>query len=88
MAATGERGGKRGKVIDATGYYGTADAGQKHEATAKDYGEARKFIGSGDKAFPFYMPGGGIAIIHADSYEDAWRQAKARGYKTRKRRRK
>ena len=87
MGVKDSRGGRYGKLTDTTGYYGRADAGQKHEATPKEYGDARKFIGSGDKAFPFYMPGGGIAIIHADSYEDAWRQAKARGYKTRLRRR-
>lgn len=85
MAIKTSRGGRYGKVTDASGYYGRADAGQKHRATSKDYGTAREFIGSGDLAFTFYRPDGGLAIIHADSYAEAWRQAKARGYKTRKR---
>jgi len=87
MGVKESRGGRYGKLTDASGYYGNADAGQKHRATSKDYGDARKFIGSGDQAFVFYMPGGGTAIIRADSYADAWRQAKVRGYRTRRGRR-
>ena len=88
MAVKTVRGGKRGRVTDASGYYGRADAGQKHRATPKDFGTAREFIGSGEHAFVFYRPDGGTCIIYGDTYQEAWRQAKARGYKTRKGRRK
>lgn len=88
MAIKSSRGGRYGKVTDASGYYGRADAGQARRATPKDFGMAREFIGSGEYAFVFYRPAGGTCIIYGDTYQDAWRQAKARGYKTRRRRKK
>lgn len=69
MADTGKRGGK----------YGKNTAGIKHELTEKEWGTKREFIGSGTTEYWFKKPNGGILIIRADSYEDAWRQAKERG---------
>lgn len=80
----GKVGGRYGRMRETSGYYGNNTAGQAHKATPKDYGTAREFVGSGDLSFVFYRPDGGVAIVHGESYQDAWRQAKARGYKSRK----
>ena len=89
MAIKTSRGGRYGKITaDASGYYGRADAGQRKRKGAASDGTDREFIGSGDKPFEFIRPNGGIVIVHGNTYAEAWRIAKARGYKTRRRKKK
>ena len=88
MAVKTSRGGRYGKLTEANGYYGRAEAGQRHRAGSSDYGTKREFVGSGDKTFTFYSDTGGTLTVSASSYQEAWRMAKARGYKSRRRRRK
>ena len=78
------RGGKYLKVSDASGYYGTNDAGTKREFIGADAGTKREFIGSGTKEFTFYSDVKGLLTVRADSYEEAWRIARARGYSRRR----
>ena len=81
-------GGRYGRVTEAGGYYGNNDAGQRHRAGSGDYGTKREFVGSGDRTFTFYSDTGGTLTVSANSYAEAWRIAKARGYRSRRRRRK
>lgn len=68
-----------GKGKERGGKYGRNTAGVKHELHAQDWGTKREFIGSGLNVYQFKKPGGGLLIIHADNYADAWRLAKERG---------
>lgn len=77
------RGGKYPKV-DATGYYGTNTAGVKREMGTDEAGVKREFIGSGTKEYIFYSETKGILTVRADTYPEAWRIAKARGYSRRR----
>ena len=76
MASTGSRGGK----YPALGYYGNNTAGVPHEFEGKDVGTRREFIGSGENEYVFEGEHGTLTI-RADSWQEAWRIAKARGYK-------
>lgn len=80
--AKGERGGK----------YGKGTAGIEHELIEKGWGIKREFIGSATKTYLFYSADTDtILIVRADSYEDAKRLARSRGfkqYRSRKARRK
>ena len=85
MADKGNRGGKY-KVEPNKGRYGTDIAGQKHKLKEREAGTKRKFKGSGQHNFIFYSPEGGTQTIVAKTYEEAWRIAKRRGLRTRRRR--
>lgn len=77
------RGGKYSASLEGSGYYGRNTAGDERDFMPKDYGTKREFIGSGTKEYNFYKRGVGILTIRADSYEDALRLAKRRGYSSR-----
>lgn len=77
-------GGKYPRVNNGFGYYGTNDAGTKREFIGADAGTKREFIGSGTKEFTFYSNVKGLLTVRADSYEEAWRIARARGYSRRR----
>lgn len=81
-----------GKGTHRYGKYGRDKAGVKHELTEKEWGTKREFVGSGTKSYMFYSAATDTTlVIRADSYEDAKRLAKARGfkqYRSRKSRRK
>lgn len=69
---------------EGTGYYGNNDAGTKREANPNDVNPfKREFIGSGEHEYTFYSATKGLLTIRADSFEEAWRQARARGYSRR-----
>lgn len=71
------------------GKYGRNVAGVKHELTEKEWGVKREFIGSGSEAYEFYSPTTNTTlIILADSYEEALRLARSRGFKQYRARRK
>ena len=82
MSDKGNRGGKY-PLVNADGYFGRNSAGDKRDFVPKDYGTKREFIGSGTKEYNFYKRGVGILTIRANSYEDALRLAKRRGYSSR-----
>lgn len=63
------------------GYFGNNTAGQSPEFTSKDWGTAVGFVGSGERPFVFYSKTNGTLTIMADSWEEAWRIAKLRGYR-------
>lgn len=77
----GKYGGKYPKV-EATGYYGSNVAGTYREAEPNTAGESQE-IGEGSQRFTFYSKTHGTLTIWADSFEEAWRQAKTRGYSRR-----
>ena len=79
MAIKRHRGGKHAKV-DAQGYFGRNTAGDKQEFTGKEAGVKREFVGSGSRQFVFYSETRGILTVLADSFAEAWRLAKSRGY--------
>lgn len=79
----GKYGGKY-PPIDASGYYGRHEAGIPQDFTGQEAGTKREFIGSGTKEYNFYSKTRGILTVRADSYEEAWRIAKARGYSRRR----
>ena len=83
MAVKERRGGKYPKV-DASGYYGTNTAGNPREFMGNEAGVKREFIGSGTKEYEFYSDTKGILTVRAESYPEAWRIAKARGYSRRR----
>jgi len=83
MAIKTHRGGKF-PVLDTGGYYGRNEAGIPQDFTSNTAGVKREFIGSGTEEYNFYSDTKGILTVRADSYEDAWRIAKARGYKRRR----
>lgn len=77
----GRYGGKYPK-IDASGYYGSAEAGTKQNPNPAEAGTGRE-LGIGSKRFTFYSETHGTLTVWADSFEEAWRQAKTRGYSRR-----
>jgi hypothetical protein len=79
------RGKYFGQNLQAQGYYGTNIAGNVRHANPNDAGVKREFIGSGTKEYNFYSDTQGVLTVRADSYQEAWRIAKARGYKRRRR---
>lgn len=83
MADRGKRGGKY-PIVDAYGYYGNNTAGTPRDIGSNDAGIKREFIGSGTKEYTFYSATKGVLTVRADSFEEAWRQAKARGYSNRR----
>ena len=74
------------------GKYGSNVAGTRHELTEKEWGTKREFVGSGTRTYQFYSAETDtVLVIRADSYEDAKRLARSRGfkqYRSRKARRK
>ena len=79
-----ERGGKRkNALINAFGDYGSGEAGTPRYIGSKEWGTKREFVGSGDREFTFFSKTKGYLTIKANSFEEAWRQAKARGYSKR-----
>ena len=83
MGIKRHRGGKYPTAERNTGYFGNGNAGVAREFIAKNYGVKREFIGSGMREYNFYKKGVGILTIKANSYEEALRQAKRRGYSSR-----
>lgn len=79
MAKIG-RGGRYGSTTTGRGDFGTATAGQKHQLTEKEWGTKREFVGSGDKEYVFYSETLGTLTIAANSYWEALRIARSRGY--------
>lgn len=82
MAVKRNRGGKYSNVSFANGYFGRNDAGTSREMRANTAGQSRK-IGQGDKTYTFYNKSRGYLTVHADSFEEAWRQARLLGYSKR-----
>lgn len=83
MAIKASRGGKYSKINSGFGYYGNNTAGQPHKLIENTAGVKREFIGSGTKEYTFYSDTKGMLTVRADSYQDAWKQAKNRGYSRR-----
>ena len=83
MAVKERRGGKYSRVTDASGYFGRNDAGTKQEFVGTTAGIKREFVGSGEKTYIFYSEFRGYLTIRANSFEEAWRIAKLRGYNRR-----
>lgn len=79
MASTGNRGGKRPKV-DAYGYYGIHDAGNRMEARGNTAGTKREFVGTKTREFTFSNTLHGTHTFTAETYEEALRIAKSLGY--------
>jgi len=66
-------------------YFKGADAGTSRQAGANEaISFKREFIGSGTQEYPFYSDTKGVLVVRAESYEEAWRIAKARGYSRRR----
>ena len=76
----GARGGKRSGSLLTGGYYGSNTAGIPREFEGKEAGTKREFIGSGSNEYVFYSETRGILTVRADSFEQAWRIARSRGY--------
>ena len=75
----------QGANIEARGYFGNNTAGNPREANPNDINPfKREFIGSGQHEYTFYSDTKGVLTVIADSFEEAWRQAKARGYSNRR----
>ena len=74
-----------GKYAEATprgqGYFGRDDAGDQRYKGGGSTPDKREFIGSGQHPFVFYSKTNGTLTIMADSWEEAWRIAKLRGYR-------
>ena len=78
------------------GKYGNGEAGTPRQFKGADAGTSRQaeggnvtpfkreFIGSGQNEYTFYSETKGILTVRADSFEKAWREAKARGYSRRR----
>ena len=78
------RGGKRAaNIINAYGDYGRNEAGTPRNIGSNTAGVKREFIGSGDRVFVFYSETHGYLTVRADSFEEAWKLAKSRGYSRR-----
>lgn len=75
----GPRGGKHSSSGPNKRRPNPDEAGVKREFTPNEAGVKRKFVGSRTKEYTFYAPDGGTITITATSYEDAQRQASARG---------
>lgn len=78
----GKYGGKY-PTFDASGYYGRHDAGQYPIFKPKDYGKKSE-IGTGSRSYTFYNKTKGTLTVWANSYKEAWRIAKERGYSRRR----
>lgn len=78
--AKDRRGGKHGEGTSGRGDFGKDTAGQKHQLTEKTWGTAREFVGSGDKEYTFYSEQFGTLTVSANSYWEALRIARSRGY--------
>ena len=71
-----------GKGKERGGKYGRNTAGTRHELHKNDWGTKREFIGSGTKIYEFYSAATDTTlIIRAESYEEAKRLARSRGFK-------
>ena len=86
--AKDRRGGKYGEGTSGRGDFGRDTAGQRHNLTEKEWGTKRKFVGSGDKEYTFYSETLGTLTISANSYWEALRIARSRGYSRKQYRRK
>lgn len=62
------------------GYFEGNDAGNKRYKGGGSTPDKREFVGSGQRPFVFYSETNGTLTIMADSWEEAWRIAKSRGY--------
>lgn len=63
------------------GKYGNNDVGQYHELIKKTWGTKREFIGSGKKEYDFINRKlGTLLTVRADSWEEAKRIARSRGF--------
>lgn len=80
MADRGGRGGKHNGSLLGRGDFGLDTAGQRHHLTKKEWGTKRQFVGSGDKDYVFYSETLGTLTISANSYWEALRIARSRGY--------
>lgn len=66
-------------------YFKGADAGTSRQAGAGDATPfKREFVGSGQSEYTFYSETKGALTVRANSFEEAWRIAKARGYSRRR----
>lgn len=65
------------------GYFDNGEAGTPREVGTNIAGVKREFVGSGQQPFVFYSETNGTLTIMADSWEEAWRIAKLRGYSKR-----
>lgn len=64
------------------GKYGNNTAGIPHELHEQDWGTKREFIGSGTRSYTFYSAKSNTMLtIRADSYDEAKRIARSRGFK-------
>ena len=80
MGVKRRRGGKHPRVVsDTVGYFGRNTAGTDREALPNTAGQS-KTIGTGSKRFTFYNETHGTLTIWAESFVEALRQAKIRGY--------
>lgn len=75
MAIKKYRGGK----YSADGYFGENVAGNPRQPNPNTAGEKQE-IGTGSRKYTFYREDRGTLTIWANSFEEAWRLAKARGY--------
>lgn len=83
MAVKRNRGGKYSGATFANGYFGRNDAGTPREFKGATAGTQREFIGSGTQEYTFFSKTRGALTIRANSFEEAWRLAKLRGYNKR-----
>ena len=65
------------------GYFDNGDASTPRKIGSDTAGNKREFVGSGQQPFVFYSETNGTLTIMADSWEEAWRIAKLRGYSKR-----
>ena len=82
MAVKRHRGGKYSNVTFANGDFGRNDAGTAREARPNTAGQSRE-MGHGDGTYTFYSKSRGYLTVHAESFEEAWRQARLLGYSKR-----
>lgn len=80
MGGTGNRGGRYGSNELGRGDFGRDVAGERHTLTKKDWGTRHEFVGSGAREYTFYSETLGTLTISANSYWDALRIARSRGY--------
>ncbi len=81
MAVKRSRGGKYSNARFANGYFGRNDAGTPQEFRGARAGTKREFIGSGTQEYTFFSESRGALTVRADSFEEAWRLARLRGYR-------
>ena len=63
-------------------YFGNNDAGDPRFGKSNTAGQTMH-IGTGVNEYTFYKKGRGYLTVHADSFEEAWKQAKLLGYNKR-----